>query len=1751
MKRYLLLSLILFFCTINAAFSAILTCTHSPQNITLAPGGSEVVTYNCTTPIPGQKFQPGFKSSSTSITTTEGTPVSADYQATVSALSTATAGVYTVSTAEISVAGGGYVQALDATSPLQVTVQTGPTFTITPSVTGGNGAISPSTAQEVASGSSAQFTATPNTGYSVSGWNVDGVAYTACSTNTTCTLSDVTANHTISVSFTLLTYTITPTGDGNETISPSSQAVTHGNTTTFTVTPSTNYTLGTPGGTCPAGSFSGSVYTTGAITGNCTLTFSAALNTYTITPTGDGNETISPSSQTVTHGNTTTFTVVPTTGYTLETPGGTCPAGSFSGSVYTTGAIISSCTLTFSATINGYTVTPSGDGHETITPSTPQTVNHGSTTAFTVTPDTGYTLGTPGGTCPAGSFSGSVYTTGAITSACTVTFNAALNTYLVTPTAGANGSISPSTPQTVSYGGSIAFTATPNSGYSVAEWVVNGVGYSACGTSTSCTVSNITQTTTVAVSFSATATGVVGILQTGTCATTGTVYPQPSPPISCVVLYTNNTGATINNPTYAADIVGNTGGSIVETNASGTCNPFNVGAGADCHVTYTYTPAASTVTSPQLAMSILSGPTTLATVNQTVTFAPPITVLESAPLTCTPTSVIAGGTSACTLTLNNAGPSSTYTATITPSATHGTFVKDPSGTVSMVTGANPLNFNYTAPSDLSGATEDTLSVGYADDWSNQVTIAPVTILLRTPITTSGIRCFPEPATPGALLTCTMFMTNVSSSTRSVPGMTASIGGTTVSTTTSCSGSLVPNTPCTITFSRTLPSGSDTVVTADVSPTVVGTFTEATADVPIAATSVPNIQSNPLVCQDTTLAIGGASTTCSITFRNSGTASATNVILTPTVAVGSTSGATMTCSNATLGTMATNDTCSLTFTYTSPVSAGAQNFATISVSFADTQTSYAAFPSTFSILLSEPNAGVTASVIPNASNELPLNNVEYAADATLTVIFHFINNTGAPITFDTPIVEGIVDGTSVDLAYAIDTNTADSSCLVPGALPDQSGCNLQVNFTPYQFDGFSIGNQVALAAWLPLLTPTAGVSSVGTWSFSIGDPPIFAAVNTNQLFVDESPGLVGMFLFGNGTSSALTDLRSPRLFLPPGFSAASDSTCTALLTNYPGAQPCSNYTGSSLAPDTYCYACFQVTGGALLGDNQLLEGQLSSDQSIVTAERTVPVTPSYRTLTLVNACQAGNVNPVTGEPAGTIWPAFVSGAAYYYCSQDSDCPLNSACYVAGHQCMTTATTPSVSGSCPTGSYPLPASGFVSTGCSTGCVSNPAVCPSGSTCNASNALCYWSLPTATTSFGSAVLTPGSSVDMQIPNVPLTKAGDWSTVWSGGLVPRTGCYVDNSVVPAEFKCDTGYCPVVTAGTDNSCSPGVGPLPPATQAEFTFLYNNQDYYDVEIINGFSIPASMKPTNSLTLDPSSPYTCNVTGEKASGSPTDECTWDFTMKTYNLTTGTSPTLYTANVQALHTLVAGGTQTSCTPASSVNPCTSGEVCGLSQLNSTKITGTTAPLFTCGQLVGGWSSNQLCGSNPTMNYTDPDGSGYTLNCSQTYGGNTLSEWFGCNGTGSAANSCYSANAASGCCGCPYWSAGAKPDQPSFPVTIDGVNIDNNLIALFSSPFTLYPNANNDYCQAYSESWMTQVYEPSLIWMKQACTSLYTFPYDDATSTFTCSSNSLSGGQVQNPAGKVNTQNYTITFCPSGYQGTINQPGSSTEVNDIIIP
>jgi hypothetical protein len=124
-------------------------------------------------------------------------------------------------------------------------------------------------------------------------------------------------------------------------------------------------------------------------------------------------------------------------------------------------------------------------------------MNYGASLTFTITPSTGYHVAD---VLVDGASVGAVtsFTLTNVTAAHTIAASFAVDTFTITATVGANGSISPSGPVSVNYGSNQAFTITPSTGYHVADVLVDG---SSVGTVTSYTFTNVTAAHSIVASF--------------------------------------------------------------------------------------------------------------------------------------------------------------------------------------------------------------------------------------------------------------------------------------------------------------------------------------------------------------------------------------------------------------------------------------------------------------------------------------------------------------------------------------------------------------------------------------------------------------------------------------------------------------------------------------------------------------------------------------------------------------------------------------------------------------------------------------------------------------------------------------------------------------------------------------------------------------------------------------------------------------------------------------------------------------------------------------------------------------------------------------------------------------------------------------------------------------------------------------------------------------------------------------------------
>ena len=370
-------------------------------------------------------------------------------------------------------------------------------YTIT-ATAGPNGSIDPLGQVEVKYGTSETFTFTPDPNYLVLDVLVDGASNPAAVAAGSYPFTNVTRNHTIHVTFVKATYVITPNAGVGCTITPGTpQTVPYKGSQIFNIAANTGYNLVD---VLVSGASQGPIlsYTFTNVQADGTIAATCTPKPFVITPGWGAHGSITPGTpQTVLYGGSVTFTMVPDPGYTVDNvvvngvSQGAITTYTFT-NVTSDGAIVASFKklLTF-------VITPTAGVHGTITPGTPQTVNYGGSVTFTITPDLDYTVDN---VVVNGVSKGAIttYTFTDVTANGTIDASFKLLTFVITPTAGAHGTITPGTPQTVNHGGSVTFTITPDLNYTVDNVVVNGVSK---GAITTYTFTDVTANGTIDATF--------------------------------------------------------------------------------------------------------------------------------------------------------------------------------------------------------------------------------------------------------------------------------------------------------------------------------------------------------------------------------------------------------------------------------------------------------------------------------------------------------------------------------------------------------------------------------------------------------------------------------------------------------------------------------------------------------------------------------------------------------------------------------------------------------------------------------------------------------------------------------------------------------------------------------------------------------------------------------------------------------------------------------------------------------------------------------------------------------------------------------------------------------------------------------------------------------------------------------------------------------------------------------------------------
>jgi hypothetical protein len=668
------------------------------------------------------------------------------------------------------------------------------TYTIT-ATAGANGAISPSGAVLVNHGDNQTFTITPNAGYHVDTLTVDSIPVPAA---TSYTFTNVTATHTIDVTFAINTYTITATAGANGAISPSGAVlVNHGDNQTFTITPNAGYhvdTLTVEAGPVPPATS----YTFTNVTAPHTIDVTFAVNTTPIitfdaapTPTYLGGDFTVNATTTNMDSSALTYSVVsgpcaPVSGATFSSTGaGTCVVQASGAATTNYNAATATQNVTI-AKANQATVTLSG---------VPSTATYGDTftavggggsgtgafsyavtgTACTVDPSTG---------------AGSVV---AVSGGCSVTATRAGDTNYNPATSAASviTTINPAnqatltavaTPSTVIYGNTSALSSTGGSG-------TGAVTFSE-GASTGCAVTGTTLSVTNA---------------GGTCAVTATKAADAnynaatSAPLTVTLQKADQATLTVDDPgtvTYGSTP------QLTTSGGSGTgAVTFSDGGSAGCSVT---SGGVLTVTDASAACNVTATKASDNNYNATTSAQRTITLAKASQATLTAVSTPSSVTYGSTSTLSSTGGSGTGAVTFSSGASTGCSV---TGTTLSVTNA-------------SGTCEVTATKA-ADNNYNAATSAALTVTLvkATPIVTFGAA--PTPTYLGGNFTVSASTTNTDSSALTysvVSGPCALVSGATFSS--SGAGTCVVQASGAATSNFTAASATQSVTIAKATPTVI-------------------------------------------------------------------------------------------------------------------------------------------------------------------------------------------------------------------------------------------------------------------------------------------------------------------------------------------------------------------------------------------------------------------------------------------------------------------------------------------------------------------------------------------------------------------------------------------------------------------------------------------------------------------------------------------------------------------------------------------------------------------------------------------------------------------------------------------------------------------------------------------------------------------------------------------------------------------
>ena len=316
----------------------------------------------------------------------------------------------------------------------------------------------------------------PNEGYELDSIYINNIYSSTITRDSTrkYTFRSILDDSSIRVVNKIKTYSIISSAGIGGSITPSgTNSVIYGGKQKYTITPSTGYVLDTlfVNGIKVDSNTS---YTFDTVKVNKTIVAKFKVQTFTITATAGTGGSISPLGTTnVNYAGKQKYTITPNAGYVLDT---LFVNGIKVDSItsYTFDTVKVNKTIVAKFKVQTFTITSSAGTGGSISPSGTTNVNYAGKQKYTITPNAGYVLDTL--------FvngikvdSNTSYTFDTVKVNKTIVAKFKVQTFTITSSAGAGGSISPSGTTNVNYGGKQKYTITPNAGYVLDTLFVNGI----------------------------------------------------------------------------------------------------------------------------------------------------------------------------------------------------------------------------------------------------------------------------------------------------------------------------------------------------------------------------------------------------------------------------------------------------------------------------------------------------------------------------------------------------------------------------------------------------------------------------------------------------------------------------------------------------------------------------------------------------------------------------------------------------------------------------------------------------------------------------------------------------------------------------------------------------------------------------------------------------------------------------------------------------------------------------------------------------------------------------------------------------------------------------------------------------------------------------------------------------------------------------------------------------------------------------